>query len=82
MLNIIHKYCYAYDNIQATQPPRYKLPYYEPIELFGGIDAFNHRIELDEKKRRLCKRNNIKLIEWKYSMLITKGALQKYLEFP
>lgn len=26
------------------------LQHYEPIELFGGIDVFNHRIELDEKK--------------------------------
>lgn len=164
MLSIIHKYCYAYDNIWATQPPRYKLPFqtfmmkgkskifeeekirydeiyqklaqkhklpirwkneytlyqllikeypdaiyqyhskwlgrqsldifipsintgfeyqglqhYEPIEFFGGIDAFNHRIELDEKKRKLCKKNDVKLIEWKYNMPITKRVLQKYL---
>lgn len=34
----------------------------EPIDFFGGDEALQNRIELDERKRRLCKENNCKLI--------------------
>lgn len=38
------------------------LQHEEPIEYFGGQQAFEKRKRLDEKKRRLCQRNNVRLI--------------------
>lgn len=46
--------------------------HYRAIEYFGGEDGFKKRQELDERKRKLCIENNVKLIEWKYNEAITK----------
>lgn len=35
----------------------------QPVEFFGGEPAFKKRQKLDAKKRRLCKRNGVRLIE-------------------
>ena len=51
--------------------------HYEPIEFFGGNDAFKKRIELDNKKRILLNENGIRLLEWKYTLAITKSAVEK-----
>ena len=32
---------------------------------------------MDEKKRKLCQENKIKLIEWKYNEIISKITLDK-----
>ena len=42
------------------------LQHYEPVAIFGGEDKFIETLERDERKRRLCKENGVKLIYWKY----------------
>jgi hypothetical protein len=36
--------------------------HFEPIEFFGGEDAFRQTVERDERKKRLCDENGIRLI--------------------
>lgn len=36
--------------------------HFEVIEHFGGKDGFNKRLLLDENKKKLCKKHNIKLL--------------------
>lgn len=55
------------------------IQHYSEVEFFGGKKAFAHRIELDKKKRRLCKDFNVKLIEWSYNIDITKKNLKSFL---
>ncbi|MDP1744342.1 MAG: hypothetical protein Q8L90_02120 [Bacteroidota bacterium] len=38
------------------------LQHYEPVEYFGGKEAFQKNMERDEKKRKLCEINNCVLI--------------------
>jgi hypothetical protein len=38
------------------------LQHYEPVEFFGGKDAFERNVERDEIKRRICKENDCILI--------------------
>jgi hypothetical protein len=38
------------------------LQHYEPVEYFGGKEAFERNLERDEKKRMLCKSNSCALI--------------------
>lgn len=47
------------------------IQHYQPIDYFGGEEAFKKRIELDEKKKRLCMENNVKLIEITYKDTIS-----------
>lgn len=49
--------------------PKYKIAveyqgvqHYEPIDFFGGQEAYEKTIERDERKKRLCKKNNCHLI--------------------
>ena len=39
--------------------------HFEPIEFFGGEEAFKKNIERDKRKRELCKKNSCHLIEVK-----------------
>lgn len=38
------------------------LQHSEPVEYFGGIEAFEKQQKMDNKKKRLCEKNNCKLI--------------------
>lgn len=51
--------------------------HYEAIEFFGGEKGFKKRQILDEKKRVLLKENNINLLEWKYTVEMTKQRVRK-----
>lgn len=44
------------------------IQHYRPVEFFGGEEALLQRQELDLQKKRLCEENNVRLIEWPYSM--------------
>ena len=46
--------------------------HYCVIDIFGGEDAFEYRVELDKKKRKRCKENGVSLVEWKYTIPVTK----------
>lgn len=54
--------------------------HYKPIEYFGGEEHFKHQQENDKKKRMLCKRNGIILMEWPYNEKISKKVLEKNLK--
>lgn len=56
------------------------IQHFKNIDYFGGEDAYKKRIELDEKKKILCKNNNVILIEWNYEESITKSILNKKLK--
>ena len=55
------------------------IQHYHPVEFFGGQEALLRRQELDLQKARLCKENNVRLIEWSYSMEPTGKNLQAVL---
>ena len=56
------------------------LQHYEPIDFWGGKEGLKYRQKLDEQKRKLCKENNVKLIEWRYDEPISKIMLDKKLK--
>lgn len=56
------------------------IQHFQKVDFFGGEKALKHRKQLDDKKRRLCKKNGIKLIEWHYQDTITKSMLRKKLK--
>ena len=45
--------------------------HYFPIDCFGGEEGFKKTLERDEKKRDLCRKNGIKLIEIRYDQIIS-----------
>ncbi len=55
------------------------LQHYEPVEVFGGEKHFLKQQSNDNKKRIICRKNNIELIEWKYNEKIDKITLDKKL---
>ena len=40
--------------------------HYKSIEIFGGKEGLKATKDRDKRKRKLCKENKVKLIEWKY----------------
>jgi hypothetical protein len=42
--------------------------HYESIDFFGGDEGLKHRMELDEKKVKVCKDNGVKVLHWKYNV--------------
>lgn len=42
--------------------------HYIPVEFFGGKEALAQRQELDRTKRQLCEENEVRLVEWPYSL--------------
>lgn len=59
------------------------IQHYEAVDFFGGEEGLKERKELDAQKKKLCKENKVKLIEWKYTKEITlmnaKDVLKKYI---
>lgn len=45
--------------------------HYEAVEIFSGEEGFEQRKILDARKKHLCEKNNIKLIEWPFTMKVT-----------
>ncbi|MFK9092190.1 hypothetical protein [Bacillus salipaludis] len=56
------------------------IQHYEAVDFFGGEEALKHRMQLDNKKRLLCKGKGVNLIEWHYHDTITKPVLKKKLK--
>jgi len=53
--------------------------HYLPVEFFGGEEALAQRRLLDSQKRELCIANQVRLIEWPYSVDPTEANIQKML---
>lgn len=54
--------------------------HFEPIEFFGGEDAFKYTQERDRRKKLKCDSNGITLIEWRYDEPINSGVLEAKLK--
>ena len=53
------------------------IQHYESVDFFGGDEAFEHRKQLDAKKRKLCLENGLKLLYWPYTDEISNKLLKK-----
>ena len=56
------------------------LQHYQSVEFFGGEEALIHRQELDQQKAKLCSQNDVRLIEWPYSIEPTEDNVKKMME--
>ena len=54
--------------------------HYKPVEIFGGDVGFEDTQKRDQKKKQLCRENNIRLIEWPYSLEINHINLKNLLK--
>ena len=53
--------------------------HYQVVDFFGGVEGFEKRKFLDQKKRELCIANGVRLIEWRYDEPISKLMLKDKL---
>ncbi len=44
------------------------IQHYHPVEFFGGEEALLARKDLDQLKKQLCLENQVRLLEWPYSL--------------
>ena len=44
------------------------IQHYRPVDFFGGEEALAQRQELDRLKKELCLENDVRMIEWPYSL--------------
>jgi hypothetical protein len=56
------------------------IQHYRPVDFFGGEEALLQRQELDRQKRTLCEENNVRLIEWPYSLEPTDRNIREALK--
>ena len=56
------------------------IQHYEPVELFGGEQGFLETKERDERKRKLCLDNGVKLIYWPYNLEVNNDNFEKVIE--
>jgi|CXWL01.1.fsa_nt_gi hypothetical protein len=56
------------------------LQHYQPLDFFGGEEAFKQREMLDKRKKRKCRLNRIVLIEWRFDEPINHSLLLERLE--
>lgn len=54
--------------------------HYKPVEIFGGDVGFENTKKRDQKKKQLCRENNVRLIEWPYSLEINQINLINLLK--
>lgn len=55
------------------------LQHYQPVNIFGGCQAFHTQKRRDSNKREKCRKNGIKLIEWKYDNELTLNNVKNLL---
>lgn len=53
------------------------LQHYEPVEFFGGQEAFLYRQKLDALKVEKCNKNGVRLIHWHYQDVVSKINLER-----
>lgn len=49
--------------------------HYQEVALFGGREGFELTKARDERKRALMRANNVRLLEWRYDVPITRAEL-------
>lgn len=55
------------------------IQHYRPVDFFGGEEALAQRQDLDRIKKDLCMENDIRLIEWPYSLEPTGKNVEEKL---
>ncbi|WP_061810487.1 hypothetical protein [Rossellomorea vietnamensis] len=55
------------------------IQHFEPVNFFGGEQAFNHRVYLDERKKKKAEAEKIKIIYWDYNEPISVNILKEKL---
>ena len=53
--------------------------HYKASNFFGGEEGLNNNMERDARKKELCLKNNVTLIEWKYDEEINRDNFKKKL---
>jgi len=56
------------------------LQHYEPIEFFGGQEAFKRRVILDQRKKELCDANGVHLVYFRYDEPINEEFVRERLK--
>nr|MCR4949716.1 hypothetical protein [Solobacterium sp.] len=54
--------------------------HYRKVNFFGGEEALLHRWELDQRKKKLCGENGVRVIEWPYDVEPTAANVRRMLE--
>jgi len=54
--------------------------HFEPVDYFGGEESFKYIQELDNRKKKICRKNKVKLIEWNYNENIEESILFQKLK--
>ncbi len=55
------------------------IQHYHPVGFFGGEEALLQRKTLDEQKRQLCRENEVRLVEWPYSLDPAKENILQWI---
>lgn len=55
------------------------IEHYQAMRFFGGEEGLQRRRKLDKNKKELCTGNGIELIEWPYTVPISRDNLKKML---
>ena len=53
--------------------------HYRPVEAFGGAEAFARTRERDKRKRALCERNGVTVVDIRYDAPLTLASLRSRL---
>lgn len=53
--------------------------HYKPVDYFGGKEKLNEQKERDLTKKKLCLKNGVKLLEWKYDTDINIENFNRFL---
>ena len=54
--------------------------HYEAVDFFGGEDGLKKRQELDQRKRKICVENQVRLLEWPYTIPVDKAHVMKFIK--
>jgi hypothetical protein len=53
--------------------------HYKSVSFFGGDNGFKKRLELDKRKKNICKKLNIKLIKFKHTDSVSINSIIKIM---
>ena len=53
--------------------------HYEPVEFFGGEEAYERNVERDIRKHMLAKKNGVNILYWNYYDEITEESVREFL---
>lgn len=53
--------------------------HYKAVDIFGGDAGLEANQERDARKKELCKRNDIRLLEWSYQIPVNDENVKKFM---